>query len=301
MLNTSESTGILEWRVYGSPADESSDADDGSADDGSNADSDNDNDGACEFPEPPADVADWIDESWNAQLTHNISSREAWLLDSAIKGDGVINLCLRWGTSRQLTTEVRDKIAPAMQTWFNEWFKALGDYGCFPYPDGVTVKLTGVAVRPGEESLIEWNDDSVPIYTETDAEGEPMCPDSCSFFSNWSHEFPNCAGGEENHFDYSVWLNDSMGGGAAAVGGDWGLRMPVDDFVNSLDRPSADTIEHEMGHGFGMQDYYDWTGSTPEGGSVMIVGSNYGGPTITVGDTWLIRRVWKEQKALRGW
>jgi hypothetical protein len=77
--------------------------------------------------------------------------------------------------------------------------------------------------------------------------------------------------------------------------------MPVDDFVNSLDQSSNLVIEHEMGHGFGMQDYYDWTGATPEGGSIMIVGSTSEGSPISVGDTWLIRRVWEEQKALRGW
>jgi hypothetical protein len=128
-----------------------------------------------------------------------------------------------------------------------------------------------------------------------------MCPDSCSFFSNWSHEFPSCPGGEANHFDYSLWLNDTIDGGAAAVGGDWGLRMPVDNLVNALDQESDHTILHEMGHGFGMQDYYDWTGSRPEGGSVMIVGSHWGDPVITVGDSWLIRRIWKEAKALRDW
>jgi hypothetical protein len=262
---------------------------------------DDESSGSCDFPEPPANVAAWVDESWNAQLTHNITSREAWLLDSAMKGEGEINLCIRWGVSKPMTTEVRDKIAPAMERWFNEWFSALGSYGCFPYPNGVKVNLTGVAVKPGQESLLEWNDNSVPIYTETDGEGEPKCPDSCSFFTNWSHEFPSCPGGEVNHFDYSVWLNDSIDGGAAAVGGDWGLRMPVDSFVNVLDQQSDHTIQHEMGHGFGMQDYYDWTGSTPEGGSAMIVGSNWGEPVITVGDSWLIRRIWKEQKVLRGW
>jgi hypothetical protein len=256
---------------------------------------------SCDFPEPPSNVAAWVDESWNAQLTSNINSRQAWLLDNAVKGNGEINLCVRWGASRSLTTDVRDKIAPAMERWFNEWFTALGSYGCFPYPNGVKVKLTGVAVKPGQESLLEWNDDSVPIYTETDAQGEPKCPDSCAFFSNWSHEFPSCAGGEANHFDFSVWLNDTIDGGAAAVGGDWGLRMPVDNFVNVLEQQSNHTILHEMGHGFGMQDYYDWTGSTPEGGSVMIVGSNWGDPVITVGDSWLIRRIWKESKALRDW
>jgi hypothetical protein len=77
-------------------------------------------------------------------LIHNINSREAWLLDSAMKGNGEINLCVRWGASKPMTTTVRDKIAPAMERWFNEWFTALGSYGCFPYPDGVKVKLTGV-------------------------------------------------------------------------------------------------------------------------------------------------------------
>jgi hypothetical protein len=257
--------------------------------------------GTCDFPEPPSSVAAWVDESWNAQLTDNINSRQAWLLDNAMKGSGEINLCVRWGANKTMTTTIRDKIAPAMERWFNSWFTALGSYGCFPYPNGVKVNLTGVAVKPGEESLLDWDDDSVAIYTETDADGEPMCPDSCSFFNNWSHEFPSCPGGEANHFDYSVWLNDTLEGGAAAVGGDWGLRMPVDNFVNVLDQESDHTIQHEMGHGFGMQDYYDWTGSTPEGGSVMIVGSNWGDPVITVGDSWLIRRIWKESKALRGW
>jgi hypothetical protein len=257
--------------------------------------------GNCDFPAPPANVAAWVDESWNAQLSSNITGREAWLLDNAMKGSGEINICVRWGASRPMTAAVRDKIAPAMERWFNGWYTALGSYGCFPYPNGVKVKLTGVAVKPGQESLLQWNDNTIPVYTQSDADGEPMCPESCSFFSNWSHEFPGCPGGDVNHFDYSLWLNDSIGGGAAAVGGDWGLRMPVDNLVNALDQSTDHTIQHEMGHGFGMQDYYEWTGSRPDGGSVMIVGSHWGDPVITEGDTWLIRRIWEEQKALRGW
>jgi hypothetical protein len=264
--------------------------------------SDNNNPvGNCDFPEPPANVAAWINESWNAQLTGNISSRKAWLLDSAMKGKGEINLCVRWGASRAMTTAIRDQIAPAMERWFNGWFTALGSYGCFPYPKGIKVRLTGVAVKPNQKSLLQWNDNSVAIYTETDGEGEPKCPDACSFFDNWSHEFPGCQGGEAKHFDYSVWLNDTIGGGAGAVGGDWGVRMPVASFVNVLNQSSDHTIQHEMGHGFGMQDYYDWTGSTPAGGSAMIVGSHWGDPVVTTGDSWLIRRIWKEQKAQRGW
>jgi uncharacterized protein YjdB len=257
--------------------------------------------GNCDFPEPPANVAAWVNESWNAQLASNIKSRQVWLLDSAMKGKGEINLCVRWGASRPMTAAIRDQIAPTMEKWFNGWYTALGSYGCFPYPKGVKVKLTGVAVKPNQKSLLQWSDNSVAIYTETDGEGEPKCPDACSFFENWGHEFPGCPGGEARHFDYSVWLDDTIGGGAGAVGGDWGLRIPVASFVDVLNQPSDHTIQHEMGHGFGMQDYYDWTGSTPEGGSAMIVGSHWGDPVITTGDSWLIRRIWKEQKAQRGW
>ena len=220
-----------------------------------------------------------------------------------MKGQGTINVCVRWSGTKKFTTAWRDEVAASMERWFNGWFKALGPYGCFPYPDGVKVRLTGVAVKPGQESLLEWSDRSIPVYTETepdtDPPGEPKCPDSCSFFQNWNHSFPKCAAGEDMHFDYDVWLGDTLPGGAGAVGGDWGVRMPRATFTDALGDSNFYIIAHEMGHGFGIQDYYDWTGSTPSGGSVMIVGSS--GPTRTQGDAWLLKRVWKEQKALRGW
>lgn len=117
----------------------------------------------------------------------------------------------------------------------------------------------------------------------------------------WSHEFPNCPGGEENHFDNSVLLYDSLSGGALPVGGEWGVGMSVDYFANSLHQSSNSVIGHEMGLGLGMQDYCDRTGSTPGVGSVAIVGSTSGESTITIGDTRLIRRIWKELRSLRGW
>ena len=188
-----------------------------------------------------------------------------------------------------------------IKKWLNHWFTALGTYGCFPYPNGVTVKVTGWAVRPGNESWVSDLPSSIAVYTETDGEGEPKCSDSCSFFVNWDHQFPNCPGGEAFHQDYWIWVSDQLpGSGAAAVGGDWGLRMPVSSFVSSISRDGDLVIEHEMGHGFGFQDYYDWTGSTPAGGSLMIVGSASSG-SPTVGDTWLLRRTWTEMQQLRGW
>ena len=34
--------------------------------------------GMCDFYDPPADVKDWVDQSWNAQLGMNIKNRKAW-------------------------------------------------------------------------------------------------------------------------------------------------------------------------------------------------------------------------------
>jgi hypothetical protein len=256
----------------------------------------------CDTSPPPENVADWVQESWDAQLGDNIESRQAWLLDSVMKGEGQINLCIRWGATSAPSATVKSQLASSVQSWFNDWFKALGDYDCFPYGDGITAKITGWAVKPGNTGWVSDLGPDVKIYTETDGEGEPKCPDACSFFSNWDHEFPNCAGGEAFHTDYWIWVDDQLpgGGGAAAVGGDWGLRMPVGAFVSALGKAGSNVIEHEIGHGFGFQDYYDWTGSTPEGGSLMIVGSQ-GGGTPTLGDTWLLRRTWSEMRTLRGW
>ena len=83
------------------------------------------------------------------------------------------------------------------------------------------------------------------------------------------------------------------------MGGDWGLRMPVSGSISAMGRRDS-IIEHEMGHGFGFQAYYDWTGSRPSGGSLMIVGSS-SSQSPTLGDQWLLRRTWQEVLSLRGW
>ena len=285
----------------GATADAGSGGDSGNAQ-GSGGDAGTGSVQVCDQSPPPDGVSAWIDESWNAQLGDNIRSRSAWLLDSVMKGDGHINLCVRWGATSAPSDTVKAQLASSVESWFNDWFTALGDYDCFPYGQGIAAKITGWAVKPGNESWVSELGSDIAVYTETDGDGEPKCPDVCSFFENWSHEFPNCPGGEAFHTDYWIWVDDQLpgGGGAGAVGGDWGLRMPVATLVGSLGKSGDHIIEHEMGHGFGFQDYYDWTGSTPDGGSLMIVGSQ-GGGVPTVGDTWLLRRTWSEMRDIRGW
>jgi len=259
--------------------------------------------GSCDVSAPPSNVSAWINESWSGQLGNNVKTRKAWILDNVILNKGQMNLCVRWGATSAVPATVRMNLESTIARWFNDWFKALGSYDCFPYPNGIQVKVTAWAVKPGKQALLDGIDPAVPVYTETDSEGEPKCPDACSSFVHWDHVFTGCAGGAASHSDYWLWFDDTLpgGGGAAAVGGDWGLRMPVSTFTSHFNDTSFLIAEHEMGHGFGFQDYYDWTGSTPAGGSLMIVGSTGGKQSPTVGDTWLLRRTWKEMKPLRGW
>src|SRR6478736_83112 len=274
----------------------------GSSANGGSANAGSGGTGACDWSAPPANVSAWVNESWSSELGTNIKNRKAWNLDNVMLNKGSMNLCVGGGATSAVPATVRMNLASTIQRWFNDWFKALGNYGCFPYGNGITVKVTGWAVKPGQQALLTGIDSSIPVYTETDDQGEPKCPDACSSFVHWDHKFTSCPGGDANHSDYWLWFDDAIPeSGAAAVGGDWGLRMPVSTFVDHFNDTSFLICEHEMGHGFGFQDYYSWTGSTPSGGSLMIVGSTGGKQSPTVGDTWLIRRTWKEMVALRGW
>jgi hypothetical protein len=243
-----------------------------------------------------------VNESWDAQLGNNIRSRKAWLLDNVMLSKGTIHVCVRWGATSPVPDALRMNLASTTERWFNDWFRSLQGYGCFPYGDGIKVKITGWAVKPGMETLLGTLDPAIPVYTERDPEGEPKCPDACSSFVHWDHQFNGCQGGDANHHDYWLWFDDRLpgGGGAAAVGGDWGLRMPTSTFVNAFERPSFQIVEHEMGHGFGFQDYYDWTGSKPNGGSIMIVGST-SNAAPTAADQWLLKYTWKQMKQQRKW
>ncbi len=244
----------------------------------------------------------WIDESWNAQLGSNVTSRKDWLLDSVMAHNGQINLCVRWGALTAPSSTFKTQIGSSAERWFNNWFNNLVGYGCFPYSH-ITVGVTGWAVKPGNESWVSDLDSSVTkVYTGTDSDGEPICPAACQFFTGdgaGNRSPQNCPGGAQFFTDYWMWIDDSISGGATSVGGDWGLRIALNTVTPMLGKDNLVT-EHEMGHGFGFQDYYDWTQDTPAGGSLMIVGST-SSQVPTTGDIWLLRRTWKEVKALRGW
>ena len=85
-------------------------------------------------------------------------------------------------------------------------------------------------------------------------------------------------------------------------GGDWGQRLSDTAYLNMLDGTGIHVLEHEIGHGFGMTDFYGGEGESngfPPGGfpggenSLMMAGSAM---KITDFDGWMLRYMWSKIK-----
>jgi hypothetical protein len=84
-----------------------------------------------------------------------------------------------------------------------------------------------------------------------------------------------------------------MGGGA---GGDWGQRMGSEYFMNNLNSQNVTILLHEIGHSFGLDDFYDWD-PTPGQGFIMKAGS---ASQITTFDQWMLRDWWRHLRSRYG-
>ncbi len=156
----------------------------------------------------------------------------------------------------------------------------------WPYAD-VPIKVVGWAVR--DRAQLQWNDNSVDIYVNDIRENAPQCAEGCGRFFNRNGTYPRCPGGVARHYDQSLWLTAGFGGGA---GGDWGQRIGSEYFMGNLNSSERDILLHEIGHTFGLDDFYDWT-PTGVGGFIMKAGSS---SVITEFDKWMFRDWWRHLK-----
>ena len=183
----------------------------------------------------------------------------------------------------------------------NNWTKHLSGYENWPY-DTIDVKIVGWAVL--DESLILDRQPDEIIYTETIADGLhnenasipellPCAPSELSraeHFWNSSYSYP---GGLDKRFDMYLWGTTSFQGGA---GGDWGQRISDDYILSTLNLNEVHIIEHEIGHGFGLTDFYGEDERPPSGfpsKTIMWAGDS---AVITEYDAWMLRYVWSQIK-----
>jgi len=266
-----------------------------------------------DMPEEYKFASDWI---WNNRISVEKSTeRRNTIFDQIIAGKGTINYVVKWQSYKKLTLEQRQKFEKLVSDSINDWNKWLAGYENWCY-DHIDVKIVGWAVID-ESCILDRQPDEI-VYTDTipydsqydnvpDRENnpvpdkEPLAPSELSRFDHFNDPNYEYHGGLDKRFDMYLWGTQgfpSIGG----CGGDWGQRLSDDAYINMLDGSNIHVLEHEIGHGFGMTDFYGGEGESdgfPPGGfpggenSLMMAGSAM---KITDFDGWMLRYMWTKIK-----
>jgi hypothetical protein len=242
---------------------------------------------------PPANLVTPLGEVWQhqEQTYPNLYGFRNYGWDQIFANGGRINYCVRWDSSAPVSAALRDRIHASLARQFTKWMDVMAGHNGWPYQN-VPVTVVGWAVR--DRATLQWSDNSVDIYVNNIRENAPQCAEPCGRFFNQGGSYPNCPGGAAHHYDMSLWLTAGMGGGA---GGDWGQRIGSEYFVGALDAANIHILLHEIGHSFGLDDFYDWT-PTGVGGFLMKAGS---ASQITDFDAWMFRDWWRHLKSRYGY
>ncbi|WP_199040741.1 hypothetical protein [Glycomyces salinus] len=266
------SVGVLEWKVYG---------------EGDNGEPSGWN--------PPSHLVQPLEEVW-AHTEDTYGGGQGPLAfhnygwDQIMDTGGKVNYCVRWDSQNSVDASTRDAIEAKLQEQYDLWFDQMAGWDGFPF-DRIEVEVVGWAAY--DRDLLQWQDDSVDVYIGDIREDAPQCAEDCGRFFHQDGNYPDCPGGYDHHYDQSLWLTQGMGGGA---GGDWGQRMGQEYFVDSLGASQVTIYLHEVGHTFGLDDFYDWT-PTGQCCFIMNAGSS---STITEFDEWMLRDWWRHLKSRYG-
>jgi hypothetical protein len=241
---------------------------------------------------PPANLVRPIDEVWrHVESTYpNLYGFRNYGWDQIMANRGSVNYCVRWDSNAPVSVSLRDQVHAALTRQFKKWMDVQLEngqgYNNWPYQN-VPLKVVGWAVR--NRNTLQWTDNSVDIYVNNINENAPQCAPECGRFFNQNGSYPRCPGGVARHYDMSLWLTAGFGGGA---GGDWGQRIGSEYYVNSLNNDNIHILLHEMGHSFGLDDFYDWT---PTGVCCFLMKAG-SAAQITEFDKWMFRDFWRHLK-----
>jgi hypothetical protein len=245
---------------------------------------------------PPSNLVQPLNEVWQHQETTypNLYGFRNYGWDQIMANRGYVNYCVRWDSSAPVSAALRDRIHASLTRQFTKWMSVMVENGQgwenWPYPN-VPVRVVGWAVR--DRATLQWTDNSVDIYVNDIRENAPQCAEACGRFFHQDGNYSRCPGGVARHYDMSLWLTAGMGGGA---GGDWGQRMGSEYYVNALNSENIHIYLHEVGHTFGLDDFYDWT---PTGVCCFIMKAG-SAREITEFDRWMFRDWWRHLKSRYG-
>ncbi|TYZ69484.1 hypothetical protein PybrP1_012558 [[Pythium] brassicae (nom. inval.)] len=230
-----------------------------------------------------ADV-DWI---WEKRMKPGYAEFKNFIFDQLMRNNGKLSYCIRWDSTNKLSKATASKFKTMLDKQYAQWNKWLVGYGCWPFAK-IELEIVGVAVR--NKAQLDWTDNSLgPIYAGVlDGDGVPQCPTECYKHRDtaaWS-DTSKC---KTKPYDISLWPTLGQGGGA---GGDWGQRADEASVIGSLDAATSTIVAHEIGHGFGLPDFYQESEKPRPDMAKMIMQAG-ASMTVTEGDGWLLRRGWE--------
>ena len=236
----------------------------------------------ADFPSDYTDAADWI---WNNRIVAEKSTeRRNTIFDQIVAGEGTINYVVRWQSYRTLTLEQRQQFEKLVSDCINGWNDWLKGWDGWKY-DHIDVKIVGWAVL--DKSVLQDLQPDEVVYDSLISDY-----DSTYDTSNGVDTIPDklpSAPSEFSRFDHFADSSYSYPGG---------LDKRFDMYLGS----GIHVLEHEIGHGFGMTDFYGGEGESngfPPGGfpggenSLMMAGSAM---KITDFDGWMLRYMWSKIK-----
>lgn len=247
----------------------------------------------------PSDYKESMDWIWQNRILDE-KSTERWnlIFDQIVAGNGTLNYIIRWQSTTALTYEQRQKFELMIERQINAWTDWLVGFEGWNY-NHVDVNVVGWAVS--DESLILDKQDDEVIYTTCTTDDlhstnsaipellpyAPVENSRADHFADTNYEYPG------TRFDMYLWGTTSFQGGA---GEDWGQRVSDDYILSVLDSENAHILEHEIGHGFGMTDFYEdyqcptWPENTT---NIMVAGW---AQEVTDYDGWMLRYIWDKIK-----
>jgi hypothetical protein len=246
-----------------------------------------------------AEYVDWV---WDNRIGPNaktsdsnwdVTKNKNWIMDHIVHNKGSLNYCVRWDSTNKLGKSMASKLEAMLTRQYKAWNDWLAGYDCWPYNE-IKVNVVGFAAR--DKSQLGWTDDSLGTITigDLDADGVPQCDQSCyRFYDNGAGAWHDTSACKGEPFDLALWPKQGLEGG---FGYDWGQEVNLENMISTIDNEQLHILAHEIGHGFGLPDFYETTDKPGDDfpACIMEAGASM---TVTPGDGWMLRRVLEHVKS----
>ncbi|KAG6604488.1 Neutral zinc metallopeptidase, Zn-binding site [Phytophthora cinnamomi] len=228
---------------------------------------------------PNADVSNKA--NWNVMANKNFH------MDKLVHNNGSLNYCVRWDAKSNLDKNKASKFQAILERHFDAWNDWLVGYNCWPFTE---VKVNMVGWAANQASQFGWSDESLGKIYEGDvgSDGAPQCPDECyRYYDNVNNVWSDTSACKGEPFDMSFWLKEDIPYG---FGYDWGQEVSLNNTLKNLYDRNIMFIGHEIGHGFGLPDFYGLE-TKPAKDFPNAIMMAYSSTTITPSDGWMLRRI----------